>query len=61
MLVLARGENQRIRIGSDITVTILEISGRVIRVGVDAPEDIVVLREELLETADETVRDAEGV
>ena len=61
MLVLARMENQRIRIGSDITVTVVEMAGKTVRLGIEAPAAVMLLREELLETVDEALRDAESV
>ncbi len=61
MLVLARCENERICIGSDITVTVISVRGKMVRIGIEAPPDVMVLREELLERDNETVRDAEGV
>lgn len=61
MLVLARMENQRIRIGSDITVTVVEMAGKTVRLGIEAPNAVMILREELLENVDETLRDAESV
>lgn len=47
MLVLSRKTRQQIRIGNDITVTILLVKGQVVRVGVEAPRDVRVLRAEL--------------
>jgi carbon storage regulator CsrA len=49
MLVLTRRINERIQIGKDITVTILRVQGRVVKVGIEAPEGVQVLRTELLE------------
>jgi carbon storage regulator len=51
VLILTRRPTQAVTIGSDITVTILEIRGRQVRIGVDAPRDIAVLREEIVEKA----------
>lgn len=51
MLILTRRPTQTVTIGSDITVTILEIWGRQVRIGVNAPRDIAVLREEIVEKA----------
>lgn len=48
MLVLTRKAEESIRIGDDITVTILSIDGERVRVGIDAPRSIRVYREELL-------------
>lgn len=47
MLVLSRKESQRIRLGDSIVVTIVKISGDKVRVGIEAPTDVLVLRDEL--------------
>jgi carbon storage regulator len=47
MLVLSRKESQRIRLGDSIVVTIVKISGDKVRIGIDAPADVLVLRDEL--------------
>lgn len=47
MLVLSRRENQRIRLGDSIVVTVVRLSGDKVRLGIEAPADVVVLREEL--------------
>ena len=47
MLVLTRKVNQQIRLGDDITVTILRVQGNSIRIGVEAPRDVRVVRGEL--------------
>jgi len=47
MLVLARKKNQSIMLGSDIKVTVLEIGEDFVKVGIDAPKDITILRGEL--------------
>jgi carbon storage regulator len=47
MLVLGRKENQSIIIGDNIRVTIVGRSGSSIRIGVQAPREIPVLREEV--------------
>ena len=51
MLVLGRKEEQTIQIGDDIRVTILRIKGNSVRVGVEAPEQVRILREELVPNA----------
>jgi carbon storage regulator len=48
MLVLTRKRGERILIGDDIVVTILEIKGDGIRIGVDAPSGIRIQRHEVL-------------
>ena len=47
MLVLSRKESERIKLGNAITVTVIRVSGGKVRLGIDAPPDIRVLREEL--------------
>ncbi len=47
MLVLTRKINESIRIGDDITIKVLEIRGSQVRLGIEAPEDVKVYREEL--------------
>jgi carbon storage regulator len=47
MLVLSRKESQRIRLGDSIVITIVKISGDKVRVGIDAPTSVLVLRDEL--------------
>ena len=47
MLVLSRKESQRIRLGDSIVVTIVKISGDKVRVGIEAPTSVLVLRDEL--------------
>ncbi len=47
MLVLTRRAGESVMIGSDVTVRVLEIRGDVVRVGVDAPREVQVHREEV--------------
>jgi len=47
MLVLSRRERERIRLGDSIVVTVVRLAGDRVRLGIEAPSDIVVLREEL--------------
>jgi carbon storage regulator len=47
MLVLSRKESQRIRLGDSIVVTIVKISGDKVRIGIEAPAEVLVLRDEL--------------
>lgn len=48
MLVLSRKLGEKIQIGNDITVTIVSISGHRVQIGIEAPEDVCILRHELL-------------
>ena len=47
MLVLSRKETQRIRLGDDIVITVVRIGGDKVRLGIEAPRDMLVLRDEL--------------
>jgi carbon storage regulator len=47
MLVLSRRENERIRLGDSIVVTVVKLAGDRVRLGIEAPADMRVLREEL--------------
>jgi len=47
MLVLARKENERIRISTDIVITVAKIKGGKVRLGIEAPRHIKVVRDEL--------------
>jgi carbon storage regulator CsrA len=47
MLVLTRKLQQQIKIGEQITVTILKVKGNTVRVGISAPRDVRVVRGEL--------------
>ncbi len=47
MLVLSRKETQRIRLGDSIVVTVVRVSGDKVRLGIEAPPDMLVLRDEL--------------
>ena len=55
MLVLSRREAQRIRLGKSIVVTVVRVSGDKVRLGIEAPSDVVVLRDELESFADKDV------
>lgn len=58
MLVLSRRVGESIVIGDGIVVTVLEIRGDVVRVGVDAPREVKVHRQELLVELADTNRAA---
>ena len=47
MLVLSRRENERIKLGDSIVVTVVRVSRDKVRLGIEAPADMLVLREEL--------------
>ncbi len=47
MLVLTRKQQQQIQIGDGITVTVLKVKGNTVRIGIDAPSDVKIVRSEL--------------
>ena len=47
MLVLSRKQAERIRLGESIVVTVVRVSGDKVRLGIEAPPDVLVLRDEL--------------
>lgn len=49
MLVLARKKGEVIKIGNDITITVLENTGDTVRLGIDAPRNIAVHRLEVFQ------------
>lgn len=57
MLVLSRRRGESIVLEGGITVTVLELTGNFVRLGVDAPDDVKILRSELVgkEKVDEVV------
>ncbi|MFM7077749.1 MAG: carbon storage regulator [Planctomycetaceae bacterium] len=50
MLVLSRKQNERIRVGDSVVVTIVRVSGDKVRIGIEAPPEMRVLRDELQPT-----------
>jgi len=49
MLILSRKTNEKIMIGDDISISIIEIRGDQVRVGVDAPKAVKVFRQEVFD------------
>ena len=59
MLVLGRRPNEKLMIRDDVTVTVLGVKGNHVRIGIDAPQETVILREEVLLKIKEQERLAE--
>lgn len=51
MLILMRREGEVVRIGDNIEVLVAGIQGTDVRLGIRAPKDVVILRQELLDAA----------
>ena len=49
MLVLSRKPLQSIMIGPDIRITIVKVERNQVRIGIEAPRDVTILRDELIE------------
>ena len=58
MLVLSRRVGESVVIGDDVTVSVLEVRGDVVRVGISAPRSVAVHRAELLEQLEQTNKQA---
>ncbi len=56
MLVLSRKEGERIKLGDSIIITVVGVSGDKVRVGIQAPSNVLVLREELKPHAKHEIR-----
>ncbi|MGI9427873.1 MAG: carbon storage regulator [Bythopirellula sp.] len=48
MLVLTRKQNEKIQIGNNITITVIRLKGKSVRLGIEAPNSVNVLRGELV-------------
>ncbi len=60
MLILTRKSGEGLFIGDDIRITVLEIRGKQIRLGIEAPTSVVVLREEIYRRIQEENLQAAG-
>jgi len=49
MLILTRRVGETLMIGNEVTVTVLGVKGNQVRIGVNAPKDVAVHREEIFE------------
>ena len=49
MLILTRKIGESLKIGEDVTVTVMAVKGNQVRIGINAPKDVAVHREEIYE------------
>jgi carbon storage regulator len=61
MLILTRRVGETVMIGNDVTVTVLGVKGNQVRIGVNAPRDVAVHREEIFERIKREEQDGPGV
>jgi carbon storage regulator len=60
MLILTRRVGETLMIGDDVSVTVLGVKGNQVRIGVNAPRDVSVHREEIYERIKREQNDAAG-
>ena len=53
MLVLTVKENEKVLVGDEVKIMVLEIHGKQIRLGFEAPSEVVILREKLAQSKDD--------
>ena len=61
MLVLSRKVGERILIGDNISITVVRITGGGVRLGVEAPQELPVIRQELKEQLDKADADKQKI
>ena len=59
MLILTRRVGESLMIGDDVTITVLGVKGNQVRVGVKAPKEVAVHREEILNRIEEASAESE--
>jgi len=60
MLVLSRKVEEKILVGDNVTITIVRIGGDTVRIGIEAPPEIIVLRAELKKKEEEEEKELEA-
>lgn len=60
MLILTRRIGEVLRVGDDVSITVLGIKGNQVRIGIDAPKDVSVHREEIYQRIKSEGPGAEG-
>jgi len=60
MLILTRRAGETVMIGSDVTITVLGVKGNQVRIGINAPRDVAVHREEIYQRIQNERKSAEA-
>jgi carbon storage regulator len=47
MLIITRRQGEKVMLGDDVTIEVIEVSGSSVRIGIDAPRSVPVYREEI--------------
>ena len=61
MLILSRKIDEKIKIGEDITLTIIEVHGDQVKIGVEAPKHVKVFRQEVFDDIQKENKSAAGL
>ena len=61
MLALSRKPGESVSIGNDIEITLLEVKGEQVKVGIKAPQSVAIYRKELFEQIQESNREASKI
>ena len=60
MLILTRKEGESLRLGDDITITLVSVKGGHVRIGINAPKEVAVHREEIFQKISEEASSAQS-
>jgi len=56
VLIVTRKQGQAVRVGDDVRVVLMDVRGKQVRIGIDAPDDVPLYREEITEAEREQDR-----
>lgn len=60
MLILSRKRNESIRIENNVVLTVIEVKGQCVRLGIEAPQNVAVHRKELVQRIPHRERDRDA-